>query len=230
LDDQDMGYLDEVFMRENLVGVSQGCILFDRSVHDNVAMGRLRRHGDGEEEEENEVSREEVVDACRAALMHEFVRDLPEGYDTRLGNGGANLSGGQKQRLAIARAKLRDPSVLILDEATSALDATSRVLVFEAMKRWRENKTTVVITHDLSQIKPSDFVYVLKEGRVVEQGYRSDLELVPVSSTAGLDAPCLGCIMHLVDVVQLKARVLFEIIMLLCAVCMYHFSVFLLVW
>jgi ATP-binding cassette subfamily B (MDR/TAP) protein 1 len=113
LDDQDMGYLDEVFMRENLVGVSQGCILFDRSVHDNVAMGRLRRHGDGEEEE-NEVSREEVVDACRAALMHEFVRDLPEGYDTRLGNGGANLSGGQKQRLAIARAKLRDPSVLIL--------------------------------------------------------------------------------------------------------------------
>jgi len=108
--------------------------------------------------------------------MHEFVRDLPEGYDTKLGNGGANLSGGQKQRLAIARAKLRNPSVLILDEATSALDATSRVLVFEAVKRWRANKTTVVITHDLSQISASDFVYVLKGGRVVEQGYRYDLE------------------------------------------------------
>ncbi|KZP20359.1 ABC transporter-like protein, partial [Athelia psychrophila] len=108
--------------------------------------------------------------------MHEFVRDLPEGYETRLGTGGASLSGGQRQRLAIARAKLRDPSVLILDEATSALDPTARLLVFEALKRWRRGKTTVVITHDLSQIAPADFVYVLKAGGVAEQGYRADLE------------------------------------------------------
>jgi ATP-binding cassette subfamily B (MDR/TAP) protein 1 len=105
LDDQDITYLDDSFTRQHLAGVSQGCILFDMSVHDNVAMGRV----DG-----GEVTREEVVDACRAALMHEFVRDLPDGYETKLGNGGANLSGGQKQRLAIARAKLRNPSVLIL--------------------------------------------------------------------------------------------------------------------
>jgi ATP-binding cassette subfamily B (MDR/TAP) protein 1 len=104
LDDQDIGYLDETFTRQNMACVSQGCILFDMSVHDNVAMGRP----------DGLATREEVVEACRAALMHEFVRDLPEGYETRLGNGGANLSGGQKQRLAIARAKLRDPSVLIL--------------------------------------------------------------------------------------------------------------------
>lgn len=104
LDDQDISYLDDSFTRQHLAGVSQGCILFDMSVHDNVAMGRP----------DGQATREEVVEACRAALMHEFVRDLPDGYDTKLGNGGANLSGGQKQRLAIARAKLRNPSVLIL--------------------------------------------------------------------------------------------------------------------
>ncbi|EJD01884.1 P-loop containing nucleoside triphosphate hydrolase protein [Fomitiporia mediterranea MF3/22] len=171
LDDQDVSYIDEQWLRSHVAVVSQSCILFDGSVHDNVAMGvaGLRR-------QPKDVTRDEVVAVCTAALMHEFVRDLPDGYDTRLGNGGANLSGGQKQRLAIARAMLRDPTVLVLDEATSALDATSRVLVFEAIKECRKNKTTIVITHDLSQITPGDFVYVLKDGGVVEQGYRSDLE------------------------------------------------------
>lgn len=111
LDDQDMRFLDEGWVRENVAAVSQSCILFDMSVHDNVAMGLASSSSKRRPED---VSREEVVEACRAALMHEFVRDLPEGYETRLGNGGANLSGGQKQRLAIARAKLRDPTVLIL--------------------------------------------------------------------------------------------------------------------
>ncbi|KAF9462182.1 P-loop containing nucleoside triphosphate hydrolase protein [Collybia nuda] len=168
LDDQDVRYLDETWMRSHVAGVQQGVVIFEGSVFDNVAVGLA---GTGKD-----ATREEVMDACRAALMHEFVRDLPEGYETMLGNGGAGLSGGQKQRLAIARAKLRNPTVLILDEATSALDATSRILVFEAIKRWRQNKTTIVITHDLSQISPGDFVYVLKSGRVVEQGYRYDLE------------------------------------------------------
>ncbi|TFK52865.1 P-loop containing nucleoside triphosphate hydrolase protein [Heliocybe sulcata] len=172
LDDQELAFLDDAFLRDHVAAVSQTCILFDATVHENVAMGLVGRRPE-------EVSREEVVEACRAALMHEFVRDLPGGYDTRLGNGGANLSGGQKQRLAIARARLRNPSILILDEATSALDATSRLLVFEAIKRWRQNKTTIVITHDLSQIESEDFVYVLKHGRVVEQGYRGDLEATP---------------------------------------------------
>jgi ATP-binding cassette, subfamily B (MDR/TAP), member 1 len=91
--------------------VSQECILFDISVHDNVAMGLA---GSGGGRQPKDVTHEEVVEACRAALMHDFVRDLPEGHLTRLGNGGASLSGGQMQRLAIARAKLRDPTVLIL--------------------------------------------------------------------------------------------------------------------
>ncbi|KAF7305096.1 hypothetical protein MKEN_01224800 [Mycena kentingensis (nom. inval.)] len=166
LDDQDIKFIDEKWRRQHVAGVEQGCILFDMSVHDNVALGAGGRP----------VSREDVKQACIAALMHEFVRDLPDGYDTLLGTNGASLSGGQKQRLAVARAYLRDPTVLILDEATSALDPTSRILVFEAIKRWRKNKTTIVITHDLSQIAPSDFVYVLKNGSVVEQGYRYDLE------------------------------------------------------
>ncbi|KAI5116161.1 hypothetical protein M0805_005750 [Coniferiporia weirii] len=171
LDNQDAAYIDEHWLREHVAVVSQSCILFEGSVHHNVAMGvaGLRRRPE-------DVTRKEVIAACTASLMHEFVRDLPDGYETKLGSGGASLSGGQKQRLAIARAMLRDPTVLVLDEATSALDATSRVLVFEAIKAWRTNKTTVVITHDLLQITPNDFVYVLKDGQVVEQGYRADLE------------------------------------------------------
>lgn len=109
--------------------------------------------------------------------MHEFVRDLPDGYDTWLsGEKGASLSGGQRQRLAIVRAWLRDPTVLILDEAFSALHATSRLLVSEALKHWRRNKKTIIITHDLTPIAPQDFVYVLADGAVVDQGYREDLE------------------------------------------------------
>lgn len=191
MDNQSFSHIDMQWAQQHICAVNQGCMLFDMSLHDNVAMG-LAGVGDGAKTYKH-ASRSQVVAACRVALMHEFIRDLPEGYDTRLGTGGANLSGGQKQRLAIARAWMRDPAVLILgvyilffishvthafvDEATSALDPTSRLLVFEAIKAWRKNKTTIVITHDLSQIGPSDFVYLLKEGRVVEQGYRVDLEM-----------------------------------------------------
>ncbi|KAI0795728.1 P-loop containing nucleoside triphosphate hydrolase protein [Abortiporus biennis] len=171
LDSQDLAFLDEDWTRQNISAVSQSCILFDMSVHDNIAMGVA-----GSDRKPEDVTREEVIAACTAALMHDFVRDLPDGYDTKLGNGGANLSGGQKQRLAIARALLRNPAVLILDEATSALDATSRLLVFEAIKAKRYNMTTIVITHDLSQIERDRFVFVLKDGELVEQGFRFDLE------------------------------------------------------
>jgi ATP-binding cassette subfamily B (MDR/TAP) protein 1 len=106
LDDQDVRYLDETWMRSQVAGVQQGVVIFEGSVFDNVAVGLA---GTGKD-----ATREEVMDACRAALMHEFVRDLPDGYETMLGNSGAGLSGGQKQRLAIARAKLRNPTVLIL--------------------------------------------------------------------------------------------------------------------
>ncbi|CAK5278216.1 unnamed protein product [Mycena citricolor] len=130
------------------VGQGAACALFDMSVHDNVALGR----------ETGLSTRSEVEDVCRQVLMHDFISDLPRGYDTVLGSHGASLSGGQKQRLAIARAMLRDPDVLVLDEATSALDPKSRVLVFDAVRQWRHGRTTIVITHDLAQIEKDDYV------------------------------------------------------------------------
>jgi ATP-binding cassette subfamily B (MDR/TAP) protein 1 len=121
LDQNDMEVLDEEYTRQHIALVSQTCVMFDMSVHDNVAMGLA---GSPSGRRPQDVTREEVMEACRIALMHEFVRDLPNGYDTLLGNGGANLSGGQKQRLAIARAYLRNPTVLILGTCFSAFNQT----------------------------------------------------------------------------------------------------------
>lgn len=178
LDDQDLTYLDDGYTREHIAAVSQGCILFDLSIHDNIAIGVSGagpNFATGQTRRPEDVSRQEVEQACKIAGIHDFVVGLPQGYDTQLGTGGSTLSGGQKQRMAIARAVIRDPTVLILDEATSALDATSRVTVFANLKQWRQNRTTIVITHDLSQITSDDFVYVMKNGIVAEQGFRSDL-------------------------------------------------------
>lgn len=180
IDDQTIEYLDPHWCRQHIGAVSQDPIIFDMNVHDNVALGLVGKQ-DARCEVDAEtgvpiLSRESIESACRLALMHEFVRDLPDGYETMLGARGTALSGGQRQRLAIARARLRDPSILILDEATSALDPTTRHLVHEAIKAWRRGKTTIIITHDLSQIENDDFLYLLENGSVVQQGYRSDLE------------------------------------------------------
>ncbi|KAH6901921.1 P-loop containing nucleoside triphosphate hydrolase protein [Coprinopsis sp. MPI-PUGE-AT-0042] len=181
LDEQDIAYLDPDWVRSKVMGITQSsCVVLEgKTVAENVSCVVRNRTP----------TREEIEEACRAALLHDFILDLPNGYDTILGGsapppgldddayrGGITLSGGQKQRLSFARARLRNPEVLILDEATSALDPTSRLLVFSAMKNWRRNKTTIVITHDLSQIEQQDFVYVIRSGRVVERGYRVDLE------------------------------------------------------
>ncbi|KAG6917935.1 hypothetical protein DXG01_000372 [Tephrocybe rancida] len=175
VDERDVRFLDEAWLRARVMGVGQGYggdVVFEGlSFSENIAVAAT-----------GHPSQREIEEACRAALLHEFVLGLPDGYDTVLSSGaqgggsGVCLSGGQRQRLAIARARLRNPGVLVLDEVTSALDATSRLLVFAALRAWRRNRTTIVITHDLSQIEATDFVYVMKDGRVVEQGYRADLE------------------------------------------------------
>ncbi|GAA6016228.1 hypothetical protein JCM11491_003775 [Sporobolomyces phaffii] len=179
VDEQGLDWIDEEWLRSHVACVSQGAsVLFDGSIHDNVAIGVVGQlQEDGTKRKKEDVTREEVVKACRGALIHDFIRDLPDGYDTIIsGEKGASLSGGQRQRLAIARAWIRDPTVLVLDEATSALDATSRLLVNEAIKLWRSNRTTIIITHDLGPIGRDDFVYVMADGEVVQQGCRAELE------------------------------------------------------
>ena len=118
---------------------------------------------------------EQIVAACRAANIHDFVADLPDGYDTIVGNRGYRLSGGEKQRMAIARVILKDPKILVLDEATSSLDSQSEALIQEALERIMVNRTSLVIAHRLSTILSADTILVLDHGRLVEQGTHAEL-------------------------------------------------------
>lgn len=143
--------------------VSQQSILFNDSVLNNIALGV-----------EN-VSRESVIEAAKIANAHEFIEQLPKGYDTNIGDGGGKLSGGQRQRLSIARAVLKNPPIMILDEATSALDTESEKLVQDALYKLMENRTSVVIAHRLSTIQHADEIIVMQDGKVVERGNHEGL-------------------------------------------------------
>ncbi len=150
-------------LRGNIALVTQEPILFDESVADNIALGRP---GAG---------RSDIEQAAHDAAAHEFISQLPNGYDTRVGEGGLKLSGGQRQRIAIARAMLRNAPILLLDEATSALDTESERQVQEALTRLMKDRTTIVIAHRLSTVADADRLYVLDHGRVLEVGTHSDL-------------------------------------------------------
>jgi ATP-binding cassette, subfamily B, bacterial MsbA len=150
-------------LRQQMGIVTQETILFDDTVFNNIAYGQ------------GNVPSERVIAAARIANATEFIEDLPEGYNTRIGERGVRLSGGQRQRIAIARAIQKNPPVLILDEATSALDAESERLVQEALDRLMENRTTFVIAHRLSTIIRADKILVLAEGRLIEQGTHAEL-------------------------------------------------------
>jgi ABC-type multidrug transport system fused ATPase/permease subunit len=163
IDDQDIRDFELASLRQHIGIVSQDTYIFSNSIRDNIAYG-LR-----------DVSDEQVIEAARLANAHEFISDLPDGYDTKVGDRGVQLSGGQRQRVSIARAILRDPEILILDEATSALDSQSEYLVQDAIERLRQNRTVIVIAHRLSTIRNADRIVVLDKGRVVESGGHQEL-------------------------------------------------------
>ncbi len=163
IDGHDIRAVTLASLRSNIALVTQEPILFDETVADNIALGKPG------------ASRADIERAAQNAAAHEFIMQLPEGYDTRVGEGGLKLSGGQRQRIAIARAMLRDAPILLLDEATSALDAESERQVQSALTRLMKNRTTIVIAHRLSTVVDADKLYVLDHGRVVESGTHAEL-------------------------------------------------------
>ena len=134
--------------------VPQETLLFGGTVRENILYGRL------------DATEEEVIAAARTANAHEFIMALPEGYDTPVGERGAQLSGGQRQRIAIARAVLRDPRIMILDEATSSLDNESETAIHRALQTVRRGRTAIIIAHRLSTIRDADHIIVLDAGRI----------------------------------------------------------------
>lgn len=163
VDGQDVRDVTLHSLRNSIALVSQEVLLFDDSVRANIAYGRP------------EASEEEIIEAARHAGAHDFITELPEGYDTEVGPRGSKLSGGQRQRIAIARAMVRDASILLLDEATSALDSESERKVQAALSTLMTGKTTVVIAHRLSTVVEADIIYVLDGGRVLESGAHAEL-------------------------------------------------------
>ena len=150
-------------LRSQMGMVSQDVVLFDDSIRNNIAFGR------------EDATDEDIIQAARLAYAHDFVERLPQGYETVVGEKGVKLSGGERQRLAIARAILRDPPLLILDEATSALDTESERVVQLALANLMENRTTIVIAHRLSTIQRADRIMVLARGSIVEVGTHDEL-------------------------------------------------------
>jgi ATP-binding cassette subfamily B protein len=158
LNDVPLPQADPAALRAMMAMVPQDSVIFAASARDNLRYGRW------------DASDEAIWDAARAANAEAFLRALPQGLDTYLGEGGARLSGGQRQRLSIARALLRDAPILLLDEATSALDAESERAVQDALARLMRGRTTIVIAHRLATVRAADRIVVMDEGRIVEEG------------------------------------------------------------
>jgi len=158
LDEVDIREMDLTFLRSQIAIVPQETYLFGMSIGDNIACGKPN------------ATQEEIVHAARLANAHEFIVQLPRGYDSQAGERGTRLSGGQKQRIAIARAFLKDPRILILDEATSSLDTHSERKVQDALEKLMQGRTTLIIAHRLSTIEHADKIVVLKKGRILATG------------------------------------------------------------
>lgn len=160
---QDIREITQQSLRENIAYVPQETSLFHRTVAENIAYSRP------------EATREEIERAAKLANAHDFIMELPEGYETLVGERGIKLSGGQRQRIAIARAILKDAPILVLDEATSALDSESEALIQDALNKLMAGRTSIVIAHRLSTIASMDRIIVLENGKIVEQGKHHEL-------------------------------------------------------
>lgn len=163
ISDQDIRNITQESLRQNIAYVPQETSLFHRSIAENIAYGKL------------DATPEEIQRAAKLANAHDFIMELPDGYDTLVGERGIKLSGGQRQRIAIARAILKDAPILVLDEATSALDSESEALIQDALNKLMAGRTSIVIAHRLSTVANLDRIIVLQEGKIVEQGKHHDL-------------------------------------------------------
>ncbi len=163
IDRTDIRNIDLQSLRGLMGLVTQDSILFNDTIRNNVALGKL------------DATDDQVIEALKVANAYEFVKDLPGGIHTNIGDSGNKLSGGQKQRLSIARAVLKNPPIMILDEATSALDTESERLVQQALENMMQHRTSVVIAHRLSTIQKADKIIVMQKGRIVEQGSHDEL-------------------------------------------------------
>ncbi|MGB0347444.1 MAG: ABC transporter ATP-binding protein, partial [Balneolaceae bacterium] len=163
VDGQDIREVKFKSLRNHISIVPQEVHLFGTSIKDNIRYGKL------------DATDEEIIAAAKDANAHEFINDIPEGYEALIGEKGVKLSGGQRQRLAIARAILKNPEILLLDEATSSLDSESEALVQEALYRLMKGRTTFVIAHRLSTVQHADRILVLDGGRIVEDGTHQQL-------------------------------------------------------
>ncbi|MEL7526020.1 MAG: ABC transporter ATP-binding protein, partial [Pseudomonadota bacterium] len=163
IDDQTLPSCKLDSVRHSIAYVGQDPFLFELSVRENIAIGKPG------------ATQEEIEAAAKAANAHDFIMNMPKGYDSSVGQGGNKLSGGQRQRIAIARAMLRNAPILLLDEATSALDSESEAKIQSAIERLTEGKTTLVIAHRLSTVRHADMIHVMDEGQVVESGTHDEL-------------------------------------------------------
>ncbi len=163
VDGHDIRQVDLVSLRQQIGIVLQSSLLFSASIRENIAYGQP------------DASEAEIIAAAKAAQAHEFIIQLPNGYDTVVGERGVTLSGGQRQRVAIARALLMDPRILILDDSTSSVDTQTEHLIQQALEKLMEKRTTFVIAQRLSTVKRADLILVLDQGKIVECGKHAEL-------------------------------------------------------
>ena len=163
IDGHDIMELTQRSLRENIGIVNQSVFLFDSTIRENIMYGNVN------------ADEEQLIDATKKANIYDFINTLPEGFDSLVGERGVKLSGGQKQRISIARVFLKNPPIFIFDEATSSLDTESESLIQKSLELLSQNRTTIIIAHRLSTVRTADTLFIIKDGKIVEQGNHTQL-------------------------------------------------------